>query len=72
MAKEFGIPFLETSAVADRNVKQAFERVSLDVVARLEAERSAARTDAAPAGGDPGIRIGSNFRVAEKKKSGCC
>lgn len=36
LAKEFAIPFMETSAVQSINVDEAFERLILDVYKRLE------------------------------------
>ncbi len=42
LAKEFGIPFIETSAIKDLNVQSAFEKVSLDVVAAFPRDRRTA------------------------------
>jgi hypothetical protein len=36
MAKEFQIPFLETSAINDINVEEAFMRLAKEVVSKLE------------------------------------
>ena len=71
LALTYGIPFMETSAVADSNVKQAFETIALDVVARLEAEKAALKPSTAGHVEDPSIRVGSQFKGKAKKKSGC-
>lgn len=57
LAAEFGIPFMETSAVLGSNVEEAFGRLSEIVYTRLEGEgyifNSHYNRDSEGAGGNP-------------------
>lgn len=80
LAKEFGIPFMETSAVESINVDEAFNKLTQIVYDRLESTGVLARRPSgsfkshSPVNG-ANLRQSSNGSVGkggEEGRSGCC
>ena len=74
MAREFSIPFIETSAINDVNVEEAFMRLSKEVIKNLE---SGIRMDSRAQKSLLGPNVASAPSVnlhepAPTKKRGCC
>jgi len=81
LAKEYKIPFYETSAMTDVNVDQAFMHIARAVKERIETE--GADDDAGAGGGGGGGGAGKKSKTKKgrkikaedekpKKKGGCC
>lgn len=76
LAKEFGIPFMETSAVESINVDEAFNKLTQIVYDRLESTGMLSRRPSGSfkqqqgANGGANLKQGSN--VSEENKQGCC
>jgi len=78
LAKEFKMPFLETSAFNDINVEEAFMRISTDVYSRIEAGglnpvlRSDGKLNKPRPGGGGRAITSEEFEKAQPKKRGMC
>ena len=79
MAREFKIPFLETSAFNDINVEEAFMRITRDVYGRIESgvgvpapggHKAGPKPKAGAAG--PKAISSEEFTAPPKKKGGFC
>lgn len=73
LAREFQIPFMETSAFNDINVEEAFMKLAKDVVKKLESgikmDSKAQKTHSGPTS----LSSASvNLESAAPKKKGCC
>jgi Ras-related protein Rab-8A len=68
LAREFGVPFVETSAATGAGVDDAFTRVAREVVARAEAAPAGAWP---PAGGGAGVRLAGSGGSGRTRPA-CC
>lgn len=76
LAKEFKIPFMETSAMNDINVEEAFMKISKDVYSRLESDGGKASIlkggKAANKNGPKSLSSADYNSSEEGKKGGWC
>ena len=66
LAKEYGIPFFETSAKQDINVQEAFGALVKQVSDRLFSDGKGGAANAGPGAG------GVDLRADGERKKGCC
>jgi len=75
LAKEFGIPFMETSAVESINVDEAFNKLTQIVYDRLESTGMLSRRPSGSfkqQGSNGAANLKQSSNVSEENKSGCC
>lgn len=72
LAKEFRIPFYETSAKDNINVDEVFHRISKDVIARLAKEQEAASSPVRNGSSDLKVEESIKLSSVVPRKSRCC
>ncbi len=73
LAREFQIPFIETSAFNDINVEEAFMRLSKDVVQKLESGvKMDSRAPKSPVGPTSLSSATVDLKQEPPRRRGCC